>query len=142
MRRRYVIGAVLVVLGAGTVSAQSANSRTSEKEPEYDGRPLSEWIKDFKAAAPQTRNAAAYAISGMGPAARSAVPVLIEALEDPSPTVRFPVCIALREIGPEAAAAVPALEKVLLDPSDDVAAMARKALKAITGRDPVPPDDD
>ena len=37
---------------------------------------------DLKAVAPQTRNAAAYEISGMGPAAAPAVPALIEALDD------------------------------------------------------------
>lgn len=116
-----------------------AQGRTS-KEPTFQDRPLSAWIEDLKGAAPYTRNGAAYAISGMGPAAKSAVPALIIALDDPEPTVRFPVCIALREIGPDAKDAVPALTRALDDRNDDVAAMARKALIKITGVDPRPPE--
>jgi zinc D-Ala-D-Ala dipeptidase len=39
------------------------------KEPVSHGRTLSEWIADVQAPAPQSRNAAAYEIAGMGPAA-------------------------------------------------------------------------
>ncbi len=112
------------------------------KEPTFEGRSLTSWIGDLNAAAPATRNAAAYAISGMGPAAKPAVPALVKVLEDTEapPTVRFPVCVALREIGPEAKDAVPALTKALDDRNDEVAAMARKAIRAITGEDPRPPE--
>jgi hypothetical protein len=128
--------ASLVALAVLSVPAEAQGQK--KKEPKFDGRPLSSWVADLKADAPSTRNAAAYAIGGMGPAAKAAVPALIEALKDPEPTVRFPVCIALREIGPEAKNAVPALTEALDDRSDDVAAMARKALIAITGEDPRP----
>lgn len=121
-----------LALGAAGLSAQAA------KEPEFQDRPLSAWVEDLHGMAPYTRNQAAYAIGGMGPAAKSAVPALIEALKDPEATVRFPVCIALREIGPDAIAAVPALREALDDRNDDVAAMARKALIKITGEDPRP----
>src|SRR3954469_7126778 len=90
-----------VLFLSSTASAQGA----SKAEPVADGRTLSQWIAELKAAAPQTRNAAAYEISGMGPAAAAAVPALIEALSDPEPTVRFPVTVALGEIGPAAKAA-------------------------------------
>lgn len=121
------------------LASQAEAQGRKQREPEFDGRPLSSWVADLKALAPQSRNAAAYAISGMGPAAKAAVPALIEALNDPEASVRFPVCIALREIGPEAKDAVPALTKALDDRNDDVAAMARKALIKITGEDPRPP---
>lgn len=121
-----------LALGATGLSAQAA------KEPEFQDRPLSAWVEDLHGMAPYTRNQAAYAIGGMGPAAKSAVPALIEALKDPEATVRFPVCIALKEIGPDAIAAVPALREALDDRNDDVAAMARKALIKITGEDPRP----
>jgi hypothetical protein len=49
--------------------------------------------------------------------------------------------VALREIGPGAAAAVPALTVMLDDRNDDVASMARKAIRAITGTDPRPPEE-
>lgn len=123
-----------------TVIATHAEAQARKsREPEFDGRPLSSWVGDLKALAPQSRNAAAYAISGMGADAKPAVPALIEALNDPEASVRYPVCIALREIGPAAKEAVPALSKALDDRNDDVAAMARKALIAITGVDPRPP---
>ena len=131
---------VLTTLAAlGFLSAGAAAQARKDKEPQFEGRPLSAWVQDLNGLAPQTRNAAAYAISGMGPEAKSAVPALIEALKDPVAAVRFPVIIALREIGPDAQAAVPALTEALDDQNDDVAAMARKALLKITGKDPLGP---
>lgn len=139
MVRHTLIAIAALTLLATRTEAQGKPA----KQPEFDGRPLSAWIEDLKAPAPQTRNAAAYAISGMGPAAAAAVPALVRALENPDelPTVRFPVCIALREIGPEARDAVPALTVLLDDRNEEIAAVARKALKAITGTDPRPPEE-
>jgi hypothetical protein len=109
-----------------------AQSKTTKKEPVADGRTLSQWVAELEAAAPQVRNAAAYEISGMGPAAAPAVPALIKALDDPEPSVRFPVTVALREIGPAAEAAVPRLKKMVDEEiNDEVAAGARRALRAI-----------
>jgi HEAT repeat protein len=136
MFRPFATSFLVLCLLSSMAEAQSKRAR----EPEFQGRSLSSWVADLTAQAPQTRNAAAYAIGGLGPAAKPAVPALIAALEDPEPVVRFPVCIALREIGPEAAEAVPALTKALDDRNDDVAAMARKALIKITGEDPRPPE--
>jgi len=119
--------ALALVLTAGSASAQ-----TAAKEPETHGRPLSEWIADLKAAAPVIRNAAAYEIAGLGPAAAAAVPALIEALDDPVAVVRFPVTVALAEIGPGAAAAVPRLKQMMEeDLNDEVAAAARRAIRHI-----------
>lgn len=102
------------------------------KQPVADGRPLSRWIADLKAPAPQTRNAAAYEISGMGPAAVAAVPALIAALDDPEASVRFPVTVALAEIGPAAKAAVPKLKKMMDEEvNDEIAAAAKRALLRI-----------
>ena len=119
--------AVLVLSSVAWAQTESAG-----KDPVADGRKLSQWVADLKAPAPQTRNAAAYEISGMGPAAAAAVPALIEALDDPEPTVRFPVTVALAEIGPKAAAAVPKLKKMVDDEiNDEIAAAARRALRRI-----------
>ena len=102
------------------------------KQPVSSGRPLSQWIADLKAPAPQTRNAAAYEIAGLGPAAAAAVPALVEALDDPVPSVRFPVTVALMEIGPAAKAAVPRLQQMMDEElNDEIAASARRALKRI-----------
>ena len=118
-----------LVLAAGAVEAQGP---TKGKEPESDGRTLSQWITDLKASAPQIRNAAAYEISGMGPAAAAAVPALIETLDDPSAAVRFPATVALGEIGPAAEAAVPKLLKMMdEDINDEVASGAKRAIKRI-----------
>jgi HEAT repeat protein len=101
-------------------------------DPVTDGRRLSEWIVDLKAASPQVRNAAAYEISGLGPAGAPAVPALIEALDDPIPSVRFPVTVALGEIGPAAAEAVPRLKKMMDEEmNDEVAAAAKRAIRRI-----------
>src|SRR4029453_17080805 len=117
-----------------TISLFWASSAHAQKEPDFQGHPLHELIADLSAAAPMTRNAAAYSIAGIGPAAAPAVPALIEALHDQEASVRFPVCVALREIGPAASAAPPpALEEALDDRNDDVAAMAKKAITAIKG---------
>jgi len=120
--------AVATLCFTSLASAQGATA----KEPEADGRTLSQWVADLKAPAPQTRNAAAYEISGMGPAAAPAVPALIEALDDPEASVRFPVTVALAEIGPAAKAAVPKLKKMMDEEiNDEIAAAARRALKRI-----------
>jgi HEAT repeat protein len=93
------------------------------------GQTLSQWIADLKGLAPQTRNAAAYEIAGMGPEAVMAVPALIQALDDPSPVVRFPVTVALGEIGPGAKAAVPRLQQMVEEEiNDEIAASARRAI--------------
>lgn len=126
------LGAVVLalVVTAGSASAQTA--APAAKEPEARGRPLSEWIVELKAAAPVIRNAAAYEIAGMGPAAAAAVPALIEALDDPVAVVRFPVTVALGEIGPGAAAAVPRLKQMMEEEvNDEIAAGARRAIRRI-----------
>ena len=128
---RRALGALVLflALAAGSVSAQSGQAA---KEPVSRGRPLSEWVTDLKAAAPSVRNAAAYEIASMGPAAVSAVPALIEALDDPDAAVRFPVTVALGEIGPPAKAAVPRLQQMMFEEiNDEIAAGARRAIRRI-----------
>ena len=123
------LGVMALVLSA---TAYGQATATKTKEPVSDGRTLTEWIADLKGQAPQTRNAAAYEIASMGPAAAAAVPALIEALDDPMPAVRFPVTIALLEIGPAAKAAVPRLLTMIDEEiNDEIAASARRALRYI-----------
>jgi HEAT repeat protein len=128
--RALAAAALALVVSAGSASAQTG--APAANEPVARGRPLSEWIAELKAAAPVTRNAAAYEIAGMGPAAAAAVPALIEALDDPVAVVRFPVTVALGEIGPGAVAAVPRLKQMMEeDLNDEVAAAARRAIRRI-----------
>ena len=134
-----IIGALVIAwMLAGSASAQTKPVKS--QEPASNGRPLSEWIKDLQAPAPQTRNAAAYEIAGMGPAAVAAVPALIATLDDPVAAVRFPALIALLEIGPAAKAAVPRLQQMEEEEiNDEIAAAARRALKRIQAEAPPPP---
>ena len=127
-----LLGSLGVMLLLLTTASYGQTKTDKPQEPVSDGRTLSEWIADLKALAPQSRNAAAYEIASMGPAAAAAVPALIEALDDPSAAVRFPVTIALLEIGPAAKAAVPRLV-VMVDEeiNDEIAASARRALRHI-----------
>ena len=135
--RRLQVAAALLLIPAVAVAQKKA------AQPSYDGKPLSYWIGELKASAPQSRNAAAYAISGMGAEGKPAVPALVAALtnKDEVNTVRYPILVALREIGPEAKEAVPAITPFVDDRNDEISAMARKAIKAITGTDPRPPED-
>lgn len=57
----------------------------------------------------------ALGLSKLGPAAKDAVPSLIEALKSPSLAVRQNAALALGSIGPDAKAAVPALTATLKD---------------------------
>jgi len=138
---KRTLGPLVVVTLIATSAAMAQATPVKVKEPISNGRTLSQWIIDLKAQAPQIRNAAAYEIAGMGPQAVRAVPALIEALDDPSPVVRFPVTVALLEIGPGAKAAVPRLQQMIEEEiNDEIAASARRALRHI---DPaaVPPAD-
>jgi HEAT repeat protein len=127
------LGSLLFTITLTTSAAHAQGSPAKTKsEPVADGHTLSEWIADLKAAAPVSRNAAAYEIAGMGPSAAPAVPALIAALDDEIAAVRFPVTVALGEIGPAAEAAIPRLKQVMEeDMNDEVAASAKRAIKRI-----------
>jgi HEAT repeat protein len=130
------IGTLLLATTLGLAAGAAAQATPAKaQEPVSHGQTLSEWIVDLKGLAPQTRNAAAYEIAGMGPAAVMAVPALIEALDDPSAVVRFPVTVALGEIGPGAKAAVPRLQQMVDEEiNDEIAASARRAIRHIEPR--------
>jgi HEAT repeat protein len=128
-----ILGSFGAVALLATASASAQAKPAESQDSVSDGLPLSHWIAELKGGlAPQTRNAAAYEIAGMGPAAAAAVPALIEALDDSSPVVRFPVTVALGEIGPAAKAAVPKLLLMVDEElNDEIAASARRALRHI-----------
>ena len=130
LKRVFITWVVAMATVASVAGAQS--KPVHAREPVSSGRPLSAWIADLKGAAPQTRNAAAYEIAGIGPDAAAAVPALIAALDDPIAAVRYPVTVALLEIGPAAKAAVPRLRQMMDEEiNDEIAASARRALKRI-----------
>ena len=67
----------------------------------------------------------------IGPEAKEAVPVLIDALKDENIYVRRRAALVLVKIGPEAKAAVPALIDALKDKDKDVRSNAAEALGEI-----------
>lgn len=129
---KRVLGSLGVAVLVGTSAAMAQAKPVHSREPVSNGRTLSEWVADLQAPAPQTRNAAAYEIAGMGPKAAAAVPALIKTLDDSVAAVRFPATVALLEIGPAAKAAVPRLRQMMDEEiNDEIAASARRALKRI-----------
>jgi HEAT repeat protein len=74
-------------------------------------------VEALKDKDPDVREAAAYAIGNIGPAAIGVVPSLIKALKDENPDVREAAIYALGGFGSAAASAIPALIKALKDKS-------------------------
>jgi HEAT repeat protein len=70
-------------------------------------------------------------IGGFGPAARSAVPSLIDLLNAPDVMVRRSAAMALRKIGLDARLAGPSLVQRLKDPDPEMRKLALEALKII-----------
>jgi hypothetical protein len=132
IRRSMTALLVCIAVLAAPVFAQS-KSKAKAGDPMVQDRPLSAWILDLDGAAPYTRVAAAYAVGSAGAVAKPAVPALIANLGSESNPVRYSSALALGEIGPPATEAVPALQKLLDDRNDDVAHMAKRSLKSITG---------
>ena len=125
--------AVCLVAAALVSRAEGQTTSAAAAEPAYDGRPMSAWVAQLEDAAPQIRSAAAYALAGIGPAAKGAVPALSALLADEGPNVRYAAAWALGEIGRAAEGAIPALTRALEDEHVDVRWSARKALKKIRG---------
>jgi hypothetical protein len=81
------------------------------------------------ASADGVREAGAWSLTQMGPAAGPAVPALIKAMEDSSPVVRGLAAVALRYVEPGASA--PALQTLtahLSDPDENVRMMTAQAI--------------
>ena len=125
--------AVLGVLLVAASPASAQEMKMVKGQPTWDGRTLNDWVKDLSAPAPYTRHSAAYAIAEFGEKGAPAVPALVKCLEDEQATVRYASALALGGIGPAAKDAVEPLKKLLDDRNDDVAAIARKSIKQITG---------
>ena len=78
-------------------------------QPSYLGVATGEWVAALKSSGSLERRLAAHALAEIGPAAREAVPALIEALRDPESFVRVWVAAALARVQPENPDAIPAL---------------------------------
>jgi HEAT repeat protein len=78
-------------------------------EPSYLGVATGDWVAALKSSDPLERRLAAHALAEIGPAAREAVPALIEALRDPESFVRVWAAAALARVQPENPDSLPAL---------------------------------
>ena len=78
-------------------------------QPSYLGVATGDWVAALKSNDPVERRLAAYALGEVGPAAREAVPALIEALLDPASFVRVWAAAALARVQPENPDAIRAL---------------------------------
>jgi HEAT repeat protein len=78
-------------------------------QPSYLGVETGDWVAALKSNDSLGRRLAAHALAEIGPAAREAVPALIEALRDPESFVRVWAAAALARVQAESPDAVPAL---------------------------------
>jgi HEAT repeat protein len=78
-------------------------------QPSYLGVATGDWVAALKSSGSLERRLAAHALAEIGPAAREAVPALIEALRDPESFVRVWAAAALARVQPENPDAIPAL---------------------------------
>jgi HEAT repeat protein len=74
---------------------------------------------------------ACQSLGRMGPAAKSAIPTLVQALKSKDGGVRQGAAEALGQIGKDAKAALPELKKLTGDIDPDVQAAAKEAIKRI-----------
>src|SRR5262245_38662776 len=97
-------------------------------EPQFEGRPVSAWVKDLGSKNEDTHTKAATVLAVAG---KGAVPALTQALSDKSGTVRERAAEVLGLIGEDAREAVPALTNALKDRSEEVRSEAADALGRI-----------
>ncbi|MBV8138097.1 MAG: HEAT repeat domain-containing protein [Deltaproteobacteria bacterium] len=78
-------------------------------QPSYLGVATGHWVAALNSSDPLERRLALHALAQIGPAAREAVPALIEALLDSESFVRVWAAAALARVHPENPDAIPAL---------------------------------
>src|SRR5258708_1808693 len=114
MRHLFVPVVVLTFALASQATAED-KKLGQNKEPEFEGRKLSEWVQQLRSGDVGERQGAVLALGKLGP---GAVPALTEALKDKDiVNVRLWAAWGLRRIGAKAKAAVPQLEAALKDES-------------------------
>jgi len=108
--------------GGTTRPAAILNACAGASRPGY-------WVKQLKAADPETRSRAAKALGEMRDAA--AVRALIEALRDPDAEVRLSAVQALGRMGAEARPALAALTGLLTDTDPAIRSEVAKSVEKI-----------
>lgn len=89
-------------LATGETSSQVALSQPGSDQVTHKGKTLQEWITALQSKDRDTRIAASEALLALGTQAKSAIPLLIRALEDSDPLVRYNATLALGKMGPDA----------------------------------------
>jgi HEAT repeat protein len=108
---------LLIPLGASCSRTPPASNSENEG-PQYDGKPLSAWIKQMEDADPEKRSKAAWALGDLRPKSPDGVPALIRGLKDKDARVRVMSAQSLGWLGPVAKDATPALIDYLKDDKD------------------------
>ena len=80
---------------AAVLLAFACRCPADDKEPVYQGKPLSAWVDQLSDPSPTDRQEAAEAVSKIGPSTKSALGPLIAALGDTDGVVRDAAAVAL-----------------------------------------------
>jgi HEAT repeat protein len=92
----------------------AAHADAGQIEPKYKGKPLAYWVDRLQSApTDEEQHKAAEAIAAFGADADTAVPKLVEMLDDRSPEFRGLISGVLATIGVDAKSVVPAMMKLL-----------------------------
>jgi HEAT repeat protein len=105
-------------------------------QPSYLGVATGDWVAALKSTDALERRLAAHALAEIGPAARAAVPVLIEVLRDPQSFVRVWAAAALARVEPENPDAITALVAATRDGISFVRSLAAWHLGRLGPRHP------
>jgi HEAT repeat protein len=108
----------LPVWSAGLVVAVlfALPAKAADAEPSYDGKRLSEWVKQLKSGKEEERKNAAEALGSLAVESQLVVPALLEAVVDGPEKTNQSAVSALIKIGP---AALPTLSAALWDDDRD-----------------------
>src|SRR5258707_5408795 len=125
MRHVFVQVVLLIFALAGNATAEDKNP-AQQKEPEVEGRKLSEWVQQLKSGDVVERQGAVLALGKFGP---EAIPALAAALQDKElVNVRSWAARGLGRYGANAKGAVPQLEAALKDECGAVRVEVARAL--------------
>lgn len=134
---RNVASAVVLhcTLMCGTLAAQptAGGTQNAPAADMYEGRSVAQWAADLgdrdTPGSDDRRRRAAYALGRIGPAAKAAVPALLEVVNDPNMEPRWYAVDALGRIGGDAKVAQ-ALADAVRNPENDVY-VRRNAVKSL-----------
>jgi HEAT repeat protein len=122
--RQIGTNAIPYLLKLATTRDSTLKTKVSAVLPE-------KWFVGYTTRSAHNHFSAAFGFQALGPAAKSAVPTLINLLGDKDEDIRKTSSRALGSIGTEAQDAVPGLIKHLSDPARDVAVSSAEALENI-----------